>query len=179
MDDSTFLRRASLALNGIQPTADEVRAFINDASSQKRLHKVDELLRRSRYADYWAFRLRQWVRELREVKGQGMDSKTLYFYAREAMGENRSWARIASDLINSQGNIKYDGSANFAVQLSGEPAELGEGTARMFLGVNIACAQCHDHPYVDEWERMSYWRFASYFARMEVKGFGGDKLASR
>lgn len=181
VDDGLFLRRASLALCGVPATAEEARAFLSDPTPDKRARKVDELLGRSRYADYWAFRLRDWVIAMRDVKGQGVNTYTLYQYAREAMGENRSWARIADDLVNSQGNMVYDGEANFAIHFDAEPPELAGAAARMFLGVNIGCAQCHDHPYVDEWSQEDFWGIAAFFARTKrlQMNEGGPELEKR
>ena len=93
VDDATFLRRASLAVLGVPAKAGEVRAFLADRHQGKRQRKVDDLLVRSRYADYWGFRLRDWITQLREVSGQGTGTLTLYRYARTAMAENRSWKR--------------------------------------------------------------------------------------
>jgi hypothetical protein len=171
ISDASFLRRVSLALNGIPPTAEEVIAFLDDNSDAKREAKVNELLSRSRYADYWAFRLRAWITTLREVKGQGTDLTTLYNYCREAMAENRGWDVIARDLLATQSNIAIDGRGNFAVYFDGEPNEFADAASRFFLGTNLACAQYHDHPYVDEWKQESYWGMAAFFARTETWDF--------
>jgi len=181
-DDATFLRRVSLVLNGTPASADEVRAFLADASDNKRLAKVEELLTRSRYADYWGFRLRNWITDLREVKGQGTNLTTLYQYGRQAMAENRSWSRIATDLIATQGNIAIDGRANFGVYFDGEPNEYADAVTRLFLGRNLACAQCHDHPYIADWKQEHYWGLAAFFARTEswdINVVGKDKFDER
>jgi hypothetical protein len=172
IDDATFLRRASLALNGVPASRDEVAAFLTKSSADKRSRKVDELLVRSRYADYWGFRLRQWIVDLREVKGQGASMRNLYFYTREAMAENRSWARIARDLLASQADLQIDGAVNFGIWFSVEPGEFADAASRFFLGTNLSCARCHDHPYVDEWPRETYWGLAAFFAR--TKKWKGD-----
>ena len=169
IDDATFLRRSSLALNGIAPTSDEVRAFLSDESPDRRSRKVDELLSRSRYADYWGFRFRDWVTQIREVKGQSTNLVTLYYYGRQAMAENRSWAEIAKDLLATDGDVSQDGWANFALYFDTEPNEVADAASRMFLGTNIACAQCHDDPYVDEWKQESYWGMAAFFARAKIR----------
>jgi len=172
IDDATFLRRASLALNGISPTADEIRAFLDSASPDKREAKVDELLTRSRYADYWGFQFRDWITQIREVKGQSTNLVTLYYYARQAMAENRSWARIARDLLATDGDVTQHGWANFALYFDTEPNEVADAASRMFLGTNIACAQCHDDPHVDQWTHETYWGMAAFFARAKIQGPG-------
>jgi len=178
IDDATFLRRVSLTLLGISAKAEEVRAFLEDGSSNKRRAKVNELLTRSRYADYWGFRLRQWITDLREVEGQGSNTFTLYRYTREAMAENRPWDRIASDLLDSQGNMVYDGNANFGVYLSGAPNEMAEGAGRLFLGMKISCAQCHDDPFQGAWTQKMYWSFAAFYGRTKMiqMNEGGPKF---
>ena len=180
--DAAFLRRVSLALNGTPATAAEVRDFLADSSPHKRQTKVNQLLSRSHYADYWGFRLRDWITALREVKGQGTNLTTLYQYGRQAMAENRSWGRIATDLIATQGNIAIDGRANFGVYFDGEPNEYADAITRLFLGRNLACAQCHDHPYITDWKQEHYWGLAAFFARTEswdINVVGKDKFDER
>ena len=178
IDDATFLRRASLALNGISPTADEVRAFLDNESPDKREVKVDELLTRSRYADYWGFQLRDWITQIREVKGQSTNLVSLYYYGRQAMAENRSWARIARDLLATDGDATQHGWANFALYFDTEPNEVAEAASRMFLGTNLTCAQCHVDPHVDQWTRETYWGMAAFFARAKI-WFPSDEYYDR
>jgi hypothetical protein len=169
INDAKFLRRASLALNGIAPTAGEVLEFLDVDSLGKREDKVEELLSRSRYADYWGFRFRDWVTQIREVKGQSTNLVTLYYYGRQAMAENRSWARIANDLLATDGDVSQHGWANFALYFDTEPNEVADAASRMFLGTNLACAQCHDDPYVEQWKQESYWGMAAFFARTKIR----------
>jgi len=173
-DDATFLRRASLALNGVPAGRQEAMAFLADDSPQKRAAKVEELLTNNRYADYWGFRLRAWIIDMREVAGESTDFLTLYHYARKAMAENRNWRQIAEDLLQSQDSTTNDGRANFGVYFDGKPNEFADAAVRLFLGVNLACAQCHDHPYITDWKRESYWGLAAYFARARVWSFNDD-----
>ena len=169
IDDATFLRRASLVLNGIAPAADEVSCFLADDSADKREVKVEQLLTRSRYADYWAFLFRDWITQIRDVKGQSTNLVTLYYYGRQAMAENRSWAHIARDLLATDGDVSQHGWANFPLYFDTEPNEVAEAASRMFLGTNLACAQCHDDPYVDEWTHETYWGMAAFFARAKIR----------
>jgi hypothetical protein len=168
VDDVTFLRRASLALIGMPPTADEVLAFNRDLATDKREVKVNELLKQSRYADYWAFRQRQWIVDLRESVGQGTDFVSLYQYLRASLAENRKWDVVARDLVATQGAIQRDGRANFGIFFDGESNEYAEAAMRLFLGTNLACAQCHDDPYVEQYKRESYWGLSAFFGRIEM-----------
>lgn len=168
VDDYTFARRASLTINGVSPSTEELTQFVVDKSKDKRSAYISRLLANSRYADYWGFRLRQWILDLREVKGQGANFTTLYYYTRKAFAHNYRWDRIAYDIVASQGAIKWDGRSNFGIYFDGEANEMSDASVRLFLGQNIACAQCHDHPYVDQWKQTSYWGLAAFFARVEM-----------
>ena len=182
INDAQFLRRLNLVLHGAPTTAKELKDFLKNPSPDKRRKTIDDLLKSSRFADYFAFRLRQWVVDLREVKGQGTNLTTLYQYFRQAVAENRNWATIATDLIQTQGNIALDGRANFGVYFDGEPNEVADAASRLFLGTNLGCAQCHDHPWVDRWKRKSYWGLAAFFARSEmwdINVVGKDKFDVR
>lgn len=178
VNDATFLRRASLALNGVPATAEEVLRFDQDDCADKRSTLIGSLLVRSRYADYWGFRLRTWITGMREMLGQSTNLATLYFYTREAMAENHSWSRIATDLVAKEGEVTYRGYANFSLYFDCEPNEVAEAASRMFLGVNLSCAQCHDHPHVDTFKQESYWGFAAYFAKIYI-GFGKNTYEKR
>ena len=178
IDDAAFLRRASLALHGVPASAENVRRFLSDRAHDKRTALVDTLLVHSRYADYWGFRLRSWITEMREMLGQSTNLATLYFYTREAMAENRSWSEIATDLIAREGEVTYRGYTNFSLYFDCEANEVAEAASRLFLGVNLSCAQCHDHPHVKEFSQESYWGFAAYFAKIYI-GFGKGSYEKR
>jgi len=87
---------------------------------------------------------------------------------RESLAENRKWDVVARDLLATQGAIKKDGRANFGIFFDGEPNEYAEAAMRLFLGTNLACAQCHDDPYVDQYKRESYWALAAFFGRIAM-----------
>ncbi len=178
VDDATYLRRVSLALHGAPAPPDDVVRFEKDESPTKRAAIVDSLLTHSRYADYWGFRLRSWITEMRQMLGQSTNLATLYFYTREAMALNHSWSRIATDLLARDGEVTYRGYSNFSLYFDCEPNEVAEAASRLFLGVNLSCAQCHDHPHVEELSQESYWGFAAYFAKIYI-GFGKPTYEKR
>ena len=115
---------------------------------------------------------------MREILGQSTNIATFYFYTREAMAENRSWSSIATDLLAKEGEVTYRGYTNFALYFDCEANEVAEAASRLFLGVNLSCAQCHDHPHYDEIKQESYWGFAAYFAKIYI-GFGKEKYEKR
>ena len=137
IDEATFLRRASLGLNGVPPTVEDMFAFLESEEDDKGMSAVNELLTCSRYADYWGFRLRHWILELRESVGQGTDMRSLYRYMRQATAENLSWDTMARDLLATQGAIRLDGRASVGVYFDGEANEYAEAGMRLFLGTNV------------------------------------------
>src|SRR5262249_55799785 len=106
---------------------------------------------------------------------------------------NKSWAEISRAIITVGGEIKYidregtNGAAYLMASRRGvdAPVERASETSRIFLGIQIQCAQCHDHPF-DSWKRIQFHEFTAYFARLRDqlirneggKGFAGVNLVS-
>ena len=158
--DSEFIRRVSIDLIGTLPTADEVRAFLDDGRSDKRLKYVERLLERPEYVDYWA---QQWADRLR-VDRRALGHKGAYEYfrwIRQGIAENKPIDRFARELITASGRVDQSPQARF-FQVSGNPGETASTLSQVFLGVRIACAQCHHHPF-DRWEQDDYYGMAAYF----------------
>src|SRR5262249_7223485 len=111
-DDATFLRRVSLDTIGKLPTADETRAFLADASPDKRAQLVDSLLDREEFVDYWAY---QWS-DLLLVNGNRLRPdavKAFYLWIRERVSENTPWDEFARQIVLARGGSVENGATNF------------------------------------------------------------------
>ena len=84
------------------------------------------------------------------------------------IAENRPWDEVASNLITATGRTDENGASAFVRAHDGQPVELAGEVSRIFLGVQIQCAQCHDHPN-DSWKRQQFHEFASFFAGTRVR----------
>jgi hypothetical protein len=170
-DDATFLRRAYLDCTGTLPTADEARAFLSDASANKRERLVDQLLSSPAYVDYWSYK---WA-DVLLVNGNRLRPqpvKAFYGWIREGVEKNKPWDQLAREVVTATGSTFDNGAANFYA-LHQDPEEMSETVAQAFLGLSINCAKCHNHP-LEKWTNDQYYGMANMFARVRAKGWGGD-----
>lgn len=169
--DSEFLRRAFLDTIGVLPTVDEVRAFLSDESPDKRDRLIDQLLTRPEFVDYWAYK---WS-DLLLLSGEKLRPqalKSFYAFIRQHVADNTPWDEFVRQIVLSKGSTFDNGAANF-YSLHQDPLDMAETTSMAFLGMSIQCAHCHDHP-LEKWTNNDYYGFASLFARVRGKGWGGD-----
>jgi hypothetical protein len=170
-DDATFLRRAYLDTIGTLPTAEEARAFLADASADKRDRLIDHLLSRPEFVDYWTYK---WS-DVLLLSGERLRPKalsTFYGWIRQSVAENKPWDQFAREIVTATGNTHEYGPANFFA-LHQDPEMMAETTAQAFMGLSINCAKCHNHP-LEKWTNDQYYGFANLFSRVRAKGWGGD-----
>jgi hypothetical protein len=165
--DAQFFRRAYLDLAGTLPPPEAVTAFLADTSPDKRARAVDALLASPRYAERWAAYWEEVL--LRDsAKENIVDRAALRAWLRARFAENAPWDRVARDLVTATGKSSPGGSArerrmaaaidaagaedagvngavNWLLQFKRSTEDLAGATSRTFLGVQIQCAQCHDH----------------------------------
>ncbi|RUL86306.1 DUF1549 domain-containing protein [Tautonia sociabilis] len=176
-DDETFLRRLWLDLVDAPPTPEQIQAFKADDDPGKRARMIDLLLDDDRFAAsrarYWrdVIRYRATFEQPRLVNFPQLES-----WLAEQFRKNRPWDEIATDLIAGTGPTTEAGNVSFAAaHLDGRqgvsaPEFAGE-VSRIFLGVQIQCAQCHDHP-TDPWTRTQFHEFAAFFAGTQGRRVG-------
>jgi hypothetical protein len=170
-DDAELLRRVSIDLIGRIPTLEEAERFLADRLPDKRVRLVDQLLASPEYAEHWAdVSLDLFVGQ--EFRKPGLEKRLdpRAFYL-TAFRENRPYDRIAREMLTFSGEIVPSGPGVFvASHVKGGGAEtMASTTARLFLGVQIQCAQCHDHPYDDRYKQEDFYGFAAFFARTKTK----------
>ncbi len=179
--DTDFLRRASLDLLGLLPTAAEARAFIADRGRNKRARLIDRLLDRPEFADFWALKWADLLRNEEKV----LDRKgvqTFHRWIRESIAENKPLDQFARELLTARGSTYENPAANYLRAIR-TPVARAESTAQLFLGLRLQCAQCHNHPY-DRWTQDDYYSWAGLFARVRANPlYGaqrrGDQRAQR
>jgi len=164
-DDGEFLRRVCLDLTGVIPRVAEVREFLADKKPDKRARLIERLLNSPRYPTHLANTWRQIM-----VPG-GLDLEQLQSVAglqnwlRRQFARNMRYDRIVSDFLVATGGGE-SGPALYYTSLELKPEKLAASTARIFLGLQIECAQCHPHPF-DHWTQQDFWGYAAFFARLQ------------
>jgi len=164
--DEIFLRRASLDLLGILPSAEEARAFVAKKDSSKRAKLVDQLLDRGEFADFWALKWSDLLRnEERQLDRKGVE--IFYHWVRQSIFEKKPMDQFARELVSARGSAYLNPAANY-YRGNREPASRAEATAMVFLGARLQCAQCHSHPF-DRWTQDDYYDWAAVFSRIDYK----------
>ncbi len=173
-DDAEFLRRASLDLNGVIPRVSEVREFLADTGTDRRERCIDRLLTSPRYATHLATIWRGILLADGVEADQAENADRLEAWLRRQFVDNVRYDRLVADFLTTGG--EEIGPALFYTSQQLMPEKLAASSARVFLGLQIECAQCHDHPY-DRWKQEDFWGYAAFFARLDR--YGDDRMDRR
>ena len=155
--DTEFLRRVHLDLTGKIPTADEVLEFLKDGSQSKREKKIDSLLGSELYVQYWT---RLWMNWL---VGRGAISvDNLRNWINEALVTNMPYNQFVTGLVTAEGDARENGAVEYQSSSDVDPIALTSSISRLFLGLPMQCAQCHDHK-TEEWYQEDFYGIAAFF----------------
>jgi uncharacterized protein DUF1549/uncharacterized protein DUF1553 len=165
-DDPVFVRRAFLDLLGILPTADEARQFVAETHPDKRARLIDELLERPEFADAWALKWSDLLRnEEKTLDRKGVQN--FHAWIRSGIARDKPLDQFARELVASRGSTYLEPAANYYRAMR-DPIMRAESTAQIFLGTRLACSKCHNHPF-DRWTQDDYYSWANLFARVEYR----------
>ena len=167
-DDATFLHRAMFDLLGRQPTANEITQFALDPAPDKRQRLVQRLLADENFGRNWARYWRDAILYRRIDPRALIVSQPLESYLAEQFNQNTSWKSIAAQMITATGDVRESGATGLIMAQDGRAEETAAEVARLFLGIQIQCAQCHDHP-TDRWKREQFHELAAFFPRVLVR----------
>ncbi len=166
-DDEEWLRRAYLDLVGHIPRWSEVERFRKDKNPEKRAALVDRLLDNPEFVRHlttiWT-NLAIGRQTPRRIDRAGMQR-----FFREAFAENRPWNEVVYDLVAAEGRSDKNGAVNYLLtQLANrDEAVLATAkTTRLFLGIQLQCAQCHNHPF-DPWKQEQFWQINSFLRQTQ------------
>jgi hypothetical protein len=166
--DEDFLRRVSIDLAGTIPTAKDVTLFSLDPDPDKRAKLIDRLLASDGYAElwasYWSDVIFSHATEPRSRSAQG----TFEEWMKKELAADRPWSEIATKLLTATGSTQDDGQTALVFAHLGDAEELAAESSRIFLGIQIQCANCHDHP-TDGWKREQFHQLAAFFPRITVR----------
>ncbi len=172
--DAAFLRRASLDLDGRQPTPEQVREFLKDDDPGKRAKLVDRLLADRDFVRFWQIKLGDMLQISNARFGVG--AIRYHDWIHESLTANRPWDQVVRALLTGVGDptAAEGGPVNYA--LDGADAKIqAEQTARRFLGLRLRCCQCHDHPF-DIWTQDDYYGLAAFFAKVGRDGAAPGRM---
>ena len=164
--DEEFLRRVSLDLIGLQPMADEVRAFLADTSADKRTRAIDALFQRPEYVDQWSLK---WGDLLQNSRVRASSESVYAFreWLRSAVASDMPLDEFTRTLLTARGGAEDNPAAAFFA-VSKDPNETTERVAQVFCGVRMLCARCHVHP-MENWTQEDYYGLQSFFTQVSAK----------
>jgi hypothetical protein len=167
VDDATFLRRVSLDLTGRLPTPEQMSRFAADKSPDRRQRLVESLLNSEAYAVNWGRYWRDVVTYHTPASGNYLRWQLFDRWWVEQLRRNRPWDEVVTALITASGINDEIAPVNYLTGLYGNPVEIAATTSRVFLGVQIQCAQCHDAK-TEKWRRKEFHELAAYFGRARL-----------
>jgi hypothetical protein len=166
-DDETFLRRASFDLTGRLPAPDEVEAFLADRDPQKRAKLIDRLLASDGYAVNWGRYWRDVVTYHTPASGNYLRWELFGRWWVDQVRANRPWDQVVRALVTADGVNDECAPVNYLTAQFGNPVEVAATTSRVFLGVQLQCAQCHDAK-TEPWKREQFHELVAFFGRARL-----------
>lgn len=176
-DDATLLRRATIDLLGRIPTVEEIDAFTRDRSGDRFTRAVDRMLDDPAWADAWADSTVEVLLASADPKAVRAVQDGLREWMARQLRAGTPWDAIVTEILTAKGDAT-DGPAGFvAAHLRrGQIENVTGRTARVFLGLSVQCAQCHDHPDDDRYRQEDFYGLAAAFARTRARPSRGDGM---
>lgn len=163
--DPELMRRVYLDLTGSPPGGRDVLKFVETQSPNKFDALVDELLGSESNAAHLANIWASWLLPDENNDNPFIQQNLgLNQWLKERFEQNLRYDRLVADLLVATGSPER-GPTGFFVALGGQPEKIAAKTARVFMGVQLDCAECHDHPF-DDWSQQDFWGYAAYFAQI-------------
>jgi len=187
--DGEWCRRVYLDIVGRVPTVAELDAFVNSTEPDKKEKLVTALLYDDRYIEEYARNFTNiWVNVLiGRSGGTGDDAMAnregMKKYLRDSFARNKPYDRMVYELVTATGSTtpgdpQYNGAANFLIDKLEEDAALATAdVSKIFLGLQVQCTQCHNHPF-NEWKQKKFWEMNAFFRQTRALGSGMGQNAT-
>ena len=159
--DVEFVRRLYLDVIGRIPTGDELKRFHADTREDRRARLIDELLKSPGHESH----MFNWLADMLRVKDDYYrigKTWTFHTWLKSQLRENRPWDELVHDMLTAEGRLGENGATAYLLRDASMPLDSLSNTLAIFLGANIGCAQCHDHPLA-EWTQRDFYEMAAFF----------------
>lgn len=166
--DEDFLRRVTFDLAGTAPAPRDVTLFGLDPDADKRARRIDRLLDSDDFARnqarYWRDVIFSRASDMRSQIGRG----AFETWMADQLRANRPWDQVVTDLLTATGDVLEDGRTALIFAQGANTEDVAAEVSRIFLGVQIQCANCHDHP-TDQWKREQFHQLAAFLPRIALR----------
>jgi hypothetical protein len=166
-DDAAFLRRVSIDLTGVLPTPADLEAFLADNSRDKRQRLVEKLLASDACAVNWGRYWRDVLTYHMPASGNYLRWEFFDTWMVDQIRANRPFGDIVTEMLTATGVNDETPAVNFLTAHFGNPIEVAATTSRVFLGVQLQCAQCHDAK-TESWKREQFHELVAFFGRAKI-----------
>jgi hypothetical protein len=185
MSDEQFVRRVYLDIAGRIPNYNETVGFLKETNSSKRAKLIDTLLDDK---DAYASNMYNYFAEMLRVKDRN-DGGANYVrglpyikWLKQELHDDVTWDKMVTAMITADGKVWDNGAAGYLLRDAGMPLDNLANTLSVFLGTDVSCAQCHDHPFAD-WTQRQFYEMASFFGatttQLNARDLGGKDPAKR
>jgi hypothetical protein len=173
--ESTFVRRTYLNIVGRIPTAMEASRFLDDKTPDKRTRLIEQLISSPGYDssafNYFADLLRLQTNE--EQYGLGW-----HVWLRNSLASDKPWNNIVHEMLSAEGHTSKNPAVGYYLRDRGMLLDNVSNTVQVFLGHQIGCAQCHDHPF-DSWTQMEYYEMAAFSGGIAYRSDEARQLVNK
>jgi len=167
LPDDLFVRRVYLDITGRIPTRDEFLEFAESARADKREALIDELLLSPGYASHMFNYFGDMYRLQADADfNNGIRMDPYLEWWRTQLKENTTYDKIITEMITADGNVGQNPAAGFILRDTGMEFDAFANFGQVMLGIDISCAQCHDHPF-DEWTQGDFYEMAAFFGNTQ------------
>lgn len=167
--DAAFLRRIHLDMTGVIPTPEQVSEFLDDSSPNKRSRKIDELIKSKESVEFWTG---TWINWLIGRRDDGDDRRIgLESWVKKALRTNMPYNMFVKELVAADGELRDNGAGNYVLRYERSPVFLTSHTSRLFLGLPMQCAECHDHK-TEAWLQKDFYGVAAFFTGIQSEQKG-------
>jgi hypothetical protein len=160
-DETQFVRRVYLDVIGRIPTHEEFTSYLADESKDRRAKLIDTLLASPGHVSH----MFNWLGDMLRVKDDYYrigKTWTFHTWLKSQLRENRPWDELVHDMLTAEGRLGAIGATAYLLRDASMPLDSLSNTLTTFLGANVACAQCHDHPFA-KWTQRDFYEMASFF----------------
>ena len=169
--DEEFLRRVFIDALGTLPAPPEIREFLEDATPDKRDRLIDAVVERPEFADHWAHRLGDLLRNRMGDSNEKSNTVEFAKWIRQSVVENKPFDQFVREILTVSGKRKEGNPQMDWWRWAINNENRVEDTAQAFLGKRVSCANCHNHPF-ENISQTDYWRFAAFFAKVGSVTYG-------
>lgn len=163
VDGKVSLRRLSLHLRGVIPSVTEWKEWDSSSPDERLESFAVNFLKQPEFAEYWGTKFTSMLRD--KSKGRKIPTGAFYQYIADSLHKNKPYDKLVQEMLNSSGSVNESPATMFYIRDGADPLQTAEYVGRLFYAKRVACARCHDHPYISDFTRRDYYALAAFFSQ--------------